>query len=64
MRTTITRIIGLLSLLLIGYPTSTMAQINEHPEYYKVNEFENYSSEFGADFTFCDAQFYNGSYTP
>lgn len=60
MRTTITRIIGLLSLLLIGYPTSTMAQINEHPEYYKVNEFENYSSEFGADFTFCDAQFYNG----
>lgn len=60
MRTTITRIIRLLALLLIGYPAGTMAQINEHPEYYKVNEFENYSSEFGADFTFCDAQFYNG----
>lgn len=68
MRTTITRIIGLLSLLLIGYPAGMMAQINEHPEYYKVKQFASYWDGNSERYGFTDAQYYNGKlyaiYTP
>lgn len=60
MRTTITRIIGLLSLLLLGYPAGTMAQINEQPEYYKVKQFAYSWNLDEEEFPFFDAQYYNG----
>lgn len=60
MRTTITRIIGSLALLLLGCPAGTMAQINNKPEYYQVKQFASYWDGHSERYAFTDAQYYDG----